>query len=278
MGTELQRAGLKYGECGEQWNLTHPDRVRQIHQAYKDAGARVLLTNTFQSNPANLRKFGLEYKLEVINREAVILAESGAGKDGFVLGDVGPVISNFDEMEFEAVYRLERSLAWADALLFETWSNSRAFLAVIGTQHFRTSAREMPILVSLCFHGDATGQLATYDGRSPEFCARSLNGTGINGLGVNCGRDIGMDEIIAIIRAYRKETDLPLFARPNAGTPTRVGDRWVYPRTPEQMAARLPELLEEGVSMVGGCCGTTPEHIAAFRPIMQKWNFEHASK
>ena len=84
-----------------------------------------------------------------------------------------------------------------------------------------------------------------------------------------------MDEMIEIIRAYRQETDLPLFARPNAGTPTRVGDRWVYPHTPAQMAARLPELLEAGVSMIGGCCGTTPEYIASFRVVVDEWNSQH---
>jgi 5-methyltetrahydrofolate--homocysteine methyltransferase len=272
MGTELQRAGLKDGECGEHWNLTYPDRVRAIHQSYKDAGARVFLTNTFQANPASLRKHGLEFQLEAINREALVLAQDVAGNDGFVLGDIGPLIANFDEAEFESVHRLRRSLAWADALLFETWSNSRAFLAVIGAQHFYTPAREMPILVSLCFHHDAAGRIVTFDGRSPQFCARSLNCTEVNALGVNCGREIDMDDIMEIIHEYRQETDLPLFARPNAGTPERVADSWVYPRTPEQMAARLPELLEAGISMIGGCCGTTPHHIAAFRPVVEKWN------
>jgi 5-methyltetrahydrofolate--homocysteine methyltransferase len=81
-----------------------------------------------------------------------------------------------------------------------------------------------------------------------------------------------MDEMIDILRRYRRETDLPLFARPNAGTPTRRAGRWVYPRSPEAMAGRLPELLEAGVSMVGGCCGTTPAHIAAFRRIVDNWN------
>ena len=81
-----------------------------------------------------------------------------------------------------------------------------------------------------------------------------------------------MDELIEIVRHYRRATDLPLFARPNAGTPARVDGRWVYPHTPEDLAARLPELLEAGVSMVGGCCGTTPDHIAALRPVIDKWN------
>ena len=88
-------------------------------------------------------------------------------------------------------------------------------------------------------------------------------GYDIAALGVNCGRDIGMDETIEIVRRYRDHTDLPLFARPNAGTPKQKGKRWVYPQSPEMMAERLPELLEAGVSMVGGCCGTTPDHIAA---------------
>jgi methionine synthase I (cobalamin-dependent) len=95
---------------------------------------------------------------------------------------------------------------------------------------------------------------------------------GVAGIGVNCGRDIGMDEVIEITRRHRQVTDLPLFARPNAGTPTRVGERWAYPHTPEKMASRLPELLEAGVTMVGGCCGTTPQHIAAFRPFIDEFN------
>jgi methionine synthase I (cobalamin-dependent) len=86
---------------------------------------------------------------------------------------------------------------------------------------------------------------------------------------------MGMTEIIEIIRRYRDYTDLPLFARPNAGTPKRVRNRWVYPHTPEAMAARLPELLKAGVSMVGGCCGTTPAHVAAFKPIVDAWNVAH---
>src|SRR5262249_39104490 len=95
---------------------------------------------------------------------------------------------------------------------------------------------------------------------------------GVDALGVNCGRDIGMGEVIEIVRRYRAVTDLPLFARPNAGTPTREDGRLVYPPTPAQMAARLPELLEAGACLGGGCCGTTPEHIKAFRPVVDEWN------
>src|SRR5262249_214196 len=98
--------------------------------------------------------------------------------------------------------------------------------------------------------------------------ARRAEDYGIAALGVNCGRDIGMDETIEIVRRYRQETDVPLFARPNAGTPTRDGERWRYPHTPAMMAERLPELLAPRVRRVGGCCGTTPAHIAAFRGVI----------
>jgi 5-methyltetrahydrofolate--homocysteine methyltransferase len=120
----------------------------------------------------------------------------------------------------------------------------------------------------LTYRRDASGRLVTHSGHAPETYARHAESHGVAALGVNCGRDIGMGDIIEIIRRYRHETDLPLFARPNAGTPTKQGDSWVYPHTPVAMAARLPELLEAGASMIGGCCGTTPEHIAAFRAVI----------
>jgi 5-methyltetrahydrofolate--homocysteine methyltransferase len=274
MGTELQRAGLKEGECGEHWNLTHPQRVWEIHQSYKQAGAEIFVTNTFQSNPTWFRKHGLENQLEPINHAGAALARSVAGKDGFVLGDIGPSVSDFDPAKFMALSRLARSLAWADALLFETCSILPHTLVATTLTH--DLHPEKPILVSFTFRKDSERGLVSFEGRTPpESCAETVHAVhdlGISALGVNCGKEIGMDEIIEIVRRYRQETDLPLFARPNAGTPTRVGDQWVYPRTPEQMAARLPELLAAGVSMVGGCCGTTPAHIAAFRPIVEQWN------
>jgi 5-methyltetrahydrofolate--homocysteine methyltransferase len=280
MGTELQRAGLKDGECGEQWNLTHPDRVREIHQSYKWAGAEVFLTNTFQSNPSNLRKHALDNKLEEINQAALSLTRSVARGDGFVLADIGPIDPAphlLDEAEFDRVRRVVRSFSPADAIMFETCSSHyEPCSAIIAARVSASEFEKMPILISFSFYRDSSKGLITNDKLPPRFCAKMAHQGGFSGLGVNCGRDIGMDEMVEIIRAYRQETDLPLFVRPNAGTPTRVGDRWVYPRTPVQMAARLPELLEAGVSMVGGCCGTTPEHIAAFRPTVEKWNAERS--
>jgi 5-methyltetrahydrofolate--homocysteine methyltransferase len=267
MGTELPRMGLQPGECGEHWNRTHPDRVRAIHDSYVAAGAEVLLTNTFQANPARLARFRLADRLEEINASAVRLARQAAGRSRFVLGDIGPIFDSADAREFPDYRQLGRellSLEGVDGFLLETCSSPRALSAVQYAFH-RVIEIDTPLLLSLTYRRSPSGDLITNSGHAPETYARHAERSGVAALGVNCGRDIDMADIIAIIRRYRRVTELPLFARPNAGTPTQQGDRWIYPHAPEAMAARLPELLAAGVSMIGGCCGTTPTHIAAFR-------------
>jgi 5-methyltetrahydrofolate--homocysteine methyltransferase len=152
--------------------------------------------------------------------------------------------------------------------LLETWSDPVALLAIPTICGPIMELSGLPTLLSLSYERRATG-LWSHSGHPPEWFAMQAKNSGIAALGVNCGRDIGMAETIEIIRRYRRVTELPLFARPNAGTPV-AGCQ--YPRTASEMAERLPELLEAGVSMVGGCCGTTPAHIAAFRPIVDEWN------
>lgn len=269
MGTELQRAGLQPGACGELWNLTEPERVRGIHQAYVDAGAQCLLTNTFQANPTALAKHGQSEQVEVINRAGLELARVVAGPDRFVLADIGPVEQ---EWRRQQMVQVVQSLRTADAILLETYSELHALWAIKYACLPNLEAADVPVLLSVTYRRTAAGVLTTQGGQPPEVYGRLARQYGVAALGVNCGRDIGMDEIIAIIRRYRQVTDLPLFARPNAGTPVRAANGWVHPQTPMDMAARLPELLEAGLAMVGGCCGTTPAHIAAFRPIVEEWN------
>ncbi len=271
MGTELQRAGLEPGACGELWNVSEPERVRAIHRAYLEAGAQLLLTNTFQANPAALAKRGKSGQLEAINRAALELARSVAGPDRFVLADIGPI---GHEWRKEEMAQVVQSVRGADALLLETYSDLHALWAV-KYACLPSLEGSVPVLLSITYRRMADGVLTTQGGQPPEVFGRLAQQYGVTALGVNCGRDIGMDEIIDIIRRYRQVTDLPLFARPNAGTPERVGDRWVYPQTPEAMAGQLPQLLEAGVAMFGGCCGTTPAHIAAFRPQVDEWNARH---
>jgi 5-methyltetrahydrofolate--homocysteine methyltransferase len=269
MGTELQRAGIRPGECYELWNLTHPDWVRAIHQAYVSAGARCLLTNTFQAQPPALAEHGLQERLAEINAAAVAIARSACGSAGFVLASIGPSSQPLSPTHWA---QLVRSLHAADGLLLETWSDLRGLTALQELRRANEELAALPVLCSLTYRRETSGELRTLEGLAPEAIAGLVRDSGIAALGVNCGRDLGMDEISAILRRYRRATDLPLFARPNAGTPARRGDCWVYPQTPAYMADRLPELLAAGLAMVGGCCGTTPEHIAAFRSVVEAWN------
>jgi methionine synthase I (cobalamin-dependent) len=274
MGTELQRAGLEAGGCGELWNLDHPGKVHAIHQAYVNVGAECLLTNTFQANPPALTCHGAGSLMERICRSALDLARAAAGPDRLVLADVGPILISPGYTELadpDLLAAVVRPLttptpagATADGLLLETFSTP-AILAAVWPICQRLS---VPVLLSLTYRRMPDGSLQTWSGDPPEVYARMARTAGVAALGVNCGRDIGLEEIGAIVRRYRQVTDLPLFARPNAGTPTRAGERWVYPLTAGGMASAWPALREAGVTLVGGCCGTTPEHIAALRAVI----------
>jgi 5-methyltetrahydrofolate--homocysteine methyltransferase len=269
MGTELQRAGMPEGACYELWNLTYPERVRAIHHAYVRAGAQCILTHTFQANPVALKRHHLAVEsLPELTRAALANARDAAGPDRFVLGDIGPMGQGDSQGDYPfLLYReVVRCFAEADAILLETGSQWDVLAAAARTPEVLDEP--LPVLVSLTYRREASGALRTLDGHSPEDFARAARSHGVAALGVNCGRDIGLDEVVAILGGYRRETDLPLFARPNAGTPHRVGGAWVYPLRPAQMAERLPELLAAGATMVGGCCGTTPEHIAALRAAL----------
>jgi methionine synthase I (cobalamin-dependent) len=268
MGTELQRAGMPPGTCFELWNLKRAEEVRAIHRSYVAASADILLTHTFQANATALARFGLRDQTSAILTAALESARAAAA-GCLVVGDIGPLP---EEDALDVVRKVAFELRDADALLLETWSDP---IALWAAQYGCQAARELgglPVLLSMTYQRHPSGALVTASGHPPEWFARLAKEDDIAALGVNCGRDIGMDEILQIVRRYRAVTNLPLFARPNAGTPIREGDRWIYPQTPEMMAARLPELLESGVCMVGGCCGTTPEHIAAFRKVIEKWN------
>jgi 5-methyltetrahydrofolate--homocysteine methyltransferase len=258
-GGHLVAAGFS---CPERACLGDPDRVRRLHEGYVRAGARVLLTNTFQLNPAALARHGLEAHLETIGRRAVALARL-AGPRAWVLGDVGPLCTPGGAQEFTDKDALRRTLAaleGADGVLFETCSSPAALAAVAFALHRAPEVETLPLLLSLSYHRNAAGALTTFSGHPPETFARHAARHGVAALGVNCGKEIGLAEAAEVLRRYRDCTDLPLFARPNAGTPD---GRLRYPLSPDQLAAGAADLLAAGASMLGGCCGTTADHIAA---------------
>lgn len=268
MGTELLKtvpneAGTQT-DCLAQWNVTHPDRVVAVHRDFVNAGARLLLTNTFQANPHLLKRYHLFDQGAEISRSAIALARS-ALDDGWVVGDIGPMPENPGDPAFTCRQSLLQTAHWlgdADAILLETCSDWSAWQALAW---LREGLPEMPVLVSFSFTRDKAGRPRTWDGHSPEEVARAANSHQPAGLGVNCGLEQGAPEIKETLRQYRRATPLPLFARPNAGTPVQRDGQWIYPLGPAAFAALAVELRQLGVTMFGGCCGTSPAHLAAMR-------------
>jgi 5-methyltetrahydrofolate--homocysteine methyltransferase len=268
MGTELRRRGMDDDECGELWNCTYPERVRAIHEDYVAAGARCLLTNTFQANPHALACHGAANRLADICAAGLGLAREACPAGGLVLADVGPILQADSSLDFSNFNDLDLLLPWleqADGVLLETCSSTQALRAAEYLKDRLPGEGKVPVLLSLTYREIAPGDYRTWSGHDPETFARQARQHGVAALGVNCGREIDVGDLAAIVRRYRACTDLPLFARPNAGTPQEREGAWVYPRTPAALAVRLPELVEAGASLIGGCCGTTPKHIAAFR-------------
>ena len=261
IGTEILRL-MRTMVVGrfEQINLFDRELVRSIHRSYLDAGADVLLTNTFQTNPVALGRCGVENHHHQIWQVAIKLAHLDHPRPHYTLADVGPI----ENLTPEIVAAILEECVGVDGILLETWSSLEALMHFVD----RPRAAALPLLVSFTFH--RTGDLMTFTGARPEDCARAAQRYGAVALGVNCGKEIGMTDMAEIVRRYREVCDLPIFVRPNAGSPSKSG--WRYPRTPETMAAALLPLLEAGAAMVGGCCGTTPDHIRAFRDVVDAWN------
>ncbi len=253
MGTEIARLTRPaVFECCETYNLSSPKLIRSIHRSYLDAGADVLLTNTFQANPATLKRRGADKQFSEIWHAAISHARLDHPRPHFVLANVGPL----ERLTQALAAKIAAECADADGILLETWSSLDAM------KRF-TDHANVPLLVSFTFH--RTSDSLTIQGARPEQCAQAAQRCGAVAVGANCGKEIGMDDMREIVKRYRDKCELPIFVRPNAGTPKRG---WRYPRTPETMAAGLLGLLEEGIAMIGGCCGTTPAHIQRFRTVV----------
>lgn len=265
MGTEIQRRTQSLSlEPGERLNLTNPDLIRSIHAAYRDAGADVLLTNTFQANPPALARQSLAHRHHDIWDAALRFVRPPSCKPRFVLADVGPI----ENPTADIAQAIVRECTGVDGILLETWTSFDAL-----RQFAAVRPEAVPLLVSFTFHHDpGSGALTTVAGHSPEECAAVAVEVGAVAIGANCGKEITLQDMVELTRRYRSACDLPTLVRPNAGTPTWTGNAWIYPQTVETMAAGLPALLDAGVAMVGGCCGTTPELIAALRTVIDAWN------
>jgi len=271
MGTELQRAGLEAGGCGDEWNLSHPAAVQAIHRRYVDAGSQVILTNTFGTNRFVLSRYGLEERVADIARAAATNARTAAGDQAWVLGDIGPCggflepLGEIDAAALAATWRDAMAAmldAGVDGIILETMTAPEEIVLGLGVAR----ALGAPVIVaSMAYDPVRGGGYKTMMGVAPGAAARVCLDAGAHVIGANCGR-MEPEEFAAVATALRAETDVPLMLQPNAGQPRLEGDAIVYPRDPASLAPALVALSAHA-AIVGGCCGTTPAHIAAFRML-----------
>ncbi|HEY7699407.1 MAG TPA: homocysteine S-methyltransferase family protein [Vicinamibacteria bacterium] len=278
MGTELQLAGLPPGGCGEAWNVDAPDKILAIQKAYVDAGSDCLITNSFGASRIMLERHDEEGRVREINRAAVEIARRAFGeKEGWVLGDIGPfggLMEPYGEIPEALVEKAFAEQAEAlvsggvDAIIIET----QTALEELGIAIAASKAAGAPAVIGSMAFDKMLGsdEVRTMMGTSPEQAAAFMAESGADILALNCGTGIDMRLAVDIAKRYRSVSDLPIMAQPNAGLPVLENMKVVYKETPEEMAEGLEDLLDAGVRIVGGCCGSTPAHIRKFREVLDR--------
>ena len=268
-GTFLQKKGLKPGECPEMWNLEREEEVLDIARQYIKAGSDILETNTFGANGFKLTHFGLTDRLDELNRVGVELSRRAAGDERWVMASVGPtgkMLITGDVTE-EDLYRAfadqvkPLAAGGADARMIETMSDAaEAALAV------RAAKENTPceVVCSFTFERTVHGDFRTMMGVAPGKAAEEAVAAGADIVGVNCGN--GYDGLDMVVRELKEGSGgKPVLIQANAGIPKRVGGVEVFPAEPGEMAEQVALWIESGAQIIGGCCGTMPEHIAALR-------------
>jgi homocysteine S-methyltransferase len=273
MGTMLHTLGVPFDACFDELNLTHPDAVLQVHQAYVDAGAQIIETNTFGANRYKLASHGLEARVQDINAAAVALAQQTEGSDErplWIAGSVGPLgvrLAPFGRVKPEQAYAAYRDQiealleAGCDLIVIETQSD---LFEVQEAVRAAKDLADVPVVASVTFTRDDRTLL----GEPPGKAAKLLVESGADFIGANCSS--GPAQLLRVLRQMRRAAPEARFSiMPNAGWPEQVGGRIMYPATPDYFAQYALALCAAGASIVGGCCGTTPEHIQGMHTALE---------
>ncbi|NLH18291.1 MAG: homocysteine methyltransferase [Phycisphaerae bacterium] len=270
MGTQLMAEGIKVGSCFDAVNLQSPQIVERIHRRYFEAGCDAVLTNTFGANAVTLARHALADQAAEINRTAAQIARTAAGTNRYVLGDIGPsgdflepVGSLKPDILRAAFVEQTQGLVsgGVDGIIIETMTAlDEMLLAIEAVQ----SVCRLPILCSFAYDPSPEG-FRTMMGVTPETIVAKMSGSGISALGFNCGT-LSMEGYVALterLAGLLKRTGIALLAEPNAGRPELIDGKATYRLTPEEYASAVVDIYKAGASILGGCCGTSPRHIAA---------------
>ena len=264
MGTQLAKAGL---EMGGQNCVSHPEDVLAIHKKYAEAGCRLLITNTLTMNRIYIESHKINVDVREVNRTGARLAKTAAGSGRYVLGDIGSTgkmlepygdLKESDAVETykeQAKYLMEGGV---DGFIIETMIDLNEMLCALRACK---AVSDLPVIASMSYTSPKNGG-RTIMGNSAEDCARALTAEGASAVGANCG-DLDPMEMSHVVSTLKAASDVPIIAQPNAGKPTLIGDETVFDMTPEEFAIGVVECHKAGARLLGGCCGTSPEHIEA---------------
>lgn len=275
MGTMLFERGLKAGDCPEVIALDHPEILEEIARLYLETGADIIQTNTFGGSPLKLAQYELDDKTEEINAAAVNAVRKAVGDKAYVSASCGPcgaILKPYGDAEPDDVRAgFERQIGAlsdedVDMICIETMIDLNE--ATIAVKAAKSISPSIPVAATMTFDPTPRG-FFTVMGVSIEQAAAGLTEAGADIVGSNCGN--GIENMIKIAGEFRKHTTLPIIIQSNAGLPETKGDKLVYSETPDYVAEKCKELLAIGVNIIGGCCGTTPEHIAAIRRIVEEY-------
>ena len=278
MGTQLMLAGLVQGNCGEEWNLSHPEKVLAIQRRYADAGSECIITNTFGGSAIMLGRHCQAGHAAAINKAGVEIARQAfGGRDGYVLGDIGPFggllapFGEFTEDQVRSAFEEQAAAlveGGADAIIIETQTSLEELL--IGIKAAQAAGAKC-IIGSMAYDVTLDGStFRTMMGVDPERAAEFMEENGAHIVALNCGTGMDMEHARLAVERYKQVTNLPVMVQPNAGKPRLENMKIVYDQTPEEMVKGLLPLLQAGANIVGACCGSTPEHIRAFRGVMDE--------
>jgi 5-methyltetrahydrofolate--homocysteine methyltransferase len=277
MGTQLIAAGLAPGDCGMLWCVEKPEAVEGVHRRYRDAGCDLITSNSFGGCATNLERHGLVPRANELNRAAAQVARRAAGDNAWVLADIGPFggfLEPLGEMTADDLLKLfvqqgtALKAGGADAALIETMTDPGEVAVAIKAMK---QVGDWPVIATYAFDRGDGKNYRTMMGTTVEQAMQETIAAGADIVGANCGTAMDLDDYARLAeQMVRAAGKTPVIIQPNAGAPQNVGGKDIYPATPAEMAALVPRLLAAGARIIGGCCGTSPDHLRAMGAALRR--------